>query len=281
MSRIAAVRVGATLALLSAPIVPASAQTTFQACRVPNVGAIYMIGVAGAPSACLDASHVAFSWTEGGTPADGSITAAKLAPQAVTPSKIVADSIWNFFGPQGLVRIHPTFAPLASTTLVASFSSTVNPGPQARFDGSTAGFWDVGLNAAGNLVIENSDVATCTLTTAWSCPAAISAGSVGTAQLADGAVTAAKIDPAVGLWSIGGAVVRTSAGTAIAAGAFLSVSAYCLSGELAVGGGGSNSASGTVFLTDSFPAGGTGWTAYFKNSGVSAETITAWVVCAS
>ena len=40
--------------------------TTFTACRVPDVGAIYMIGVAGAPPACLEPSHIQFSWTEGG-----------------------------------------------------------------------------------------------------------------------------------------------------------------------------------------------------------------------
>jgi hypothetical protein len=81
----------ATVAALCAS--PAAAQTTFTACRVPNVGAIYMIGVTGAPTACLDASHVEFSWTEGGAPADGSITTAKLADGAVTSAKIATDAV--------------------------------------------------------------------------------------------------------------------------------------------------------------------------------------------
>lgn len=45
----------------------ASAQTprTFTACYVPDVGAVYMIGEAGLPSACHSDNHVQFSWEDG------------------------------------------------------------------------------------------------------------------------------------------------------------------------------------------------------------------------
>jgi hypothetical protein len=46
---------------------PAAAQTptTYQACYVPSVGALYLIGLPGLPTACLSASHVPISWTDG------------------------------------------------------------------------------------------------------------------------------------------------------------------------------------------------------------------------
>ena len=78
-----------------------SAQTTFRACRVPDVGAIYMIGVQGAPNECLDATHVEFSWTEGvgagtiGTTqlADDAVTAAKIGSGAVGSLQLASDAV--------------------------------------------------------------------------------------------------------------------------------------------------------------------------------------------
>jgi endosialidase-like protein/trimeric autotransporter adhesin len=40
-------------------------QTTYDACYVPAVGAIYLIKQAGLPTACLAQSHLAFSWRQG------------------------------------------------------------------------------------------------------------------------------------------------------------------------------------------------------------------------
>ena len=47
---------------------PAAAQapTTYQACYVPSLGALYLIGLPGLPTACLSTTHVAISWTSGG-----------------------------------------------------------------------------------------------------------------------------------------------------------------------------------------------------------------------
>lgn len=70
-----------------------SAQTTFTACRIPDVGAIYMIGLTGLPTECLDPSHVEFSWTEGAAVADGGITTPKLADGAVTAAKLGAGAV--------------------------------------------------------------------------------------------------------------------------------------------------------------------------------------------
>jgi len=44
----------------------ASAQTVLHACYRPESGSAYRIKVAGAPSACVQATHVAFSWTDPG-----------------------------------------------------------------------------------------------------------------------------------------------------------------------------------------------------------------------
>lgn len=52
-----------TTALGTAPV---AGQETYEACYVPDVGAIYLINQTGLPTECLDAAHVAFSWTDGG-----------------------------------------------------------------------------------------------------------------------------------------------------------------------------------------------------------------------
>lgn len=112
------------LALDGAPV----AAQTFEACRVPSVGVIYMINVGDAPAACLDPSHVQFTWTEGGAPADGSITTAKLADAAVTAAKIAGGAVvqWKSAG-YGLVNLNTT----ASTT--TNFTSLSVNAPVAGF----------------------------------------------------------------------------------------------------------------------------------------------------
>ena len=87
-------RAATALALVAAlHVEPATAQgTTYYACYVPAVGAMYMIKLTGLPQACLSASHQQISWTEG-VVADGSITTAKLADGAVTSAKLAAGSV--------------------------------------------------------------------------------------------------------------------------------------------------------------------------------------------
>lgn len=80
-------RVAAVAAALSIPgITPAGAQA-ISACYVPSVGAVYLIGLTGLPTACLAASHVAVSFGAG-TLGDGSVTATKLADGAVVTIKL-------------------------------------------------------------------------------------------------------------------------------------------------------------------------------------------------
>ena len=43
---------------------PGFGQTTYQACYVPEIGAIYLIGLSGLPSTCLKASHTSIEWSD-------------------------------------------------------------------------------------------------------------------------------------------------------------------------------------------------------------------------
>lgn len=114
------------------------AQTTFTACRVPDVGAIYMIGVEGAPSACLDESHIEFSWTEAGTLAEGSVTTTEILDGTVASVDIGADAV--------------TSTQLADGT-AAVVDLAFDPATQAELDGLAAELSTAGtLNDTGNPV---------------------------------------------------------------------------------------------------------------------------------
>jgi len=73
---------------------PAVAQgTTYYACYVPSVGAMYLIKLSGLPQACLSPAHQQVSWTDTPVPADGSVSTAKLADGAVTAPKLATGSV--------------------------------------------------------------------------------------------------------------------------------------------------------------------------------------------
>lgn len=58
-----------TAAFLLWAVAPGSAsaqQQTFDACYVPEVGALYLINLSGLPTECLSTDHVQVNWTEGG-----------------------------------------------------------------------------------------------------------------------------------------------------------------------------------------------------------------------
>ena len=112
-----------------------SAQATFTACRVPGVGAIYMIGVEGAPTECLDPAHVEFSWTEGsGTLGDGSVTTAMLQDAAVTDVKIATGAV----GTTQVSDNSLTAADLAAGSVTASEIATGAVGTAEIADGTVA-----------------------------------------------------------------------------------------------------------------------------------------------
>ena len=86
--------------------VQAQGADVFHACRIPDVGVIYMIKEPGLPDNCLSATHVEFSWTEGiGEVADGSITTAKLADAAVTTNTIADGAVTGAKLESGAVTI--------------------------------------------------------------------------------------------------------------------------------------------------------------------------------
>src|SRR5688572_14289788 len=80
--------------LLPVLSLPAHAQAeTFNGCFVPTIGAFYLIKRTGLPSACVAAGHIEVTWTGSGAPADGSITAVKLADGAVVTIKIADGAV--------------------------------------------------------------------------------------------------------------------------------------------------------------------------------------------
>src|SRR5687767_4411851 len=68
-----AIAITVALAAFAARPVIAQTPTTFSACYVPSVGAIYMIKSAGLPTACLSTAHTEITWSSGGGGA-GTIT---------------------------------------------------------------------------------------------------------------------------------------------------------------------------------------------------------------
>src|SRR2546423_3304075 len=74
-------------ALMSIAGVAMGSAQAVNACYVPNVGAIYLVGLTGLPTACLSTSHVAIALGGASLP-DGSVSTAKIVDGAITGPKI-------------------------------------------------------------------------------------------------------------------------------------------------------------------------------------------------
>jgi hypothetical protein len=206
------------IALVQSPV---AAQTTFRACRVPDVGVIYMIGMSGGPNACLDASHVEFQWTEGGTIADGSITTALLADGAVTQAKLDAGVTLplatSSVGTAQLADDAVTASKIADGA-IATAELDLEAVTSAKIADGTIGASDLALQAVTSAAIfpaaiTANHIAAGAVTTIGLVDLGISTadladGVVTTDKLSDGGVTTAKLAvPPRAAFSMGGGAV--------------------------------------------------------------------------
>ena len=166
---------------------PADAQTTYYACRIPPVNAIYMVDAA---TACLNASHVKFSWEEGGTIADGSITTTMLADGAVTAAKLDPGITLGIgAGAVGTVE-------LADAAVTG-----------AKIEAGAVGNGHLAADAVESDIILDGTIATADLADGSVTSAKLGAnavttanivnGTIATVDIANGAVTAAKLGVAL------------------------------------------------------------------------------------
>lgn len=118
----------------------AAQQTTFNACRVPDVGAIYLIGVSGAPAQCLDPTHIQFSWTAGaagGGSGSNTYFINRTCVQGTTRVCTTTESpelegLWTLDGGDIVIPGTPGTLPLHDCATTASIrQDPLNPGPSA------------------------------------------------------------------------------------------------------------------------------------------------------
>lgn len=156
------------LGLLAAAVGSAAGQAV-NACYVPSVGAIYVVGLPGAPTACLSPSHtpIALGGAGMGLP-DGSVTTAKLADGAVTTLKIAANAV----GAGQLATGAVTTAQLAPAAVTSAQLAT---------------------NAVTSTHLAAGSVDSAQLATGAVSSSHLATGAVANADLANNAVTVTKI----------------------------------------------------------------------------------------
>ncbi|WP_317896730.1 beta strand repeat-containing protein [Aurantibacillus circumpalustris] len=119
-------------------------------------------------------------------------------------------------GTEGEFQVHPYFNGPGATALMASLVNSNSRGPQFRFQSSGAGslFYDIGKDANGNFVIENSgDVPVLTInqTAAIGVGSTANYGTAGQVLTSSGSAAAPiwTIVSAVNSWSLGGNTATT------------------------------------------------------------------------
>lgn len=169
---------------------------------MPDVGAIYMIGVSGPPSACLDETHIEFSWTEGsGSLTDGSVTTTEILDGTIEGVDIGVDAV--------------------TTTEI--------------LDGTIATL-DIGADAVTSAEISDGTVASVDLVTDAVGSSSIVDGSVTSADITDG--TIAAVDSAAGAVDasfLGLEVVSVE--RSLSSATFNNVTVACPTGKSVVSGG--------------------------------------------
>lgn len=148
------------------------------ACYVPAVGAVYLVGLTGLATTCVAPGHVAINLSSGGiTLREGDVTTAHLADGAVTTAKIAAGTSVDLLG-----GIAASGFALASHT---HSSSGIADGAITQTKLATNAVGSTNLQSGA---VQNSHIAANAVAATQIAP-----GAVGTSELADGSVTAAKI----------------------------------------------------------------------------------------
>jgi hypothetical protein len=111
---------------------------------------------------------------------------------------------------------------------------------------------------------------------------AVAGGGVAAAGDAGTSGTQTKpAPPAAGTQFLGSYSRVVGPTVTLPAGGFSSSTVTCPAGQRAFGGGESNSAFGTMVLTDSWPISTTSWLVWVKNNGAASGTYHAYVICGS
>lgn len=112
--------------------------------------------------------------------------------------------------------------------------------------------------------------------------AALGAGVAALAIAGTGVAAAAPAKPAApaaGTQNLGAYTRVVGPTITLAPGAFANSTATCPAGQVALGGGESNSAFGTLLLTDSWPSSTTTWLVWVKSNDTVNQVFTPYVLC--